>query len=343
MRYYITSKTKIYTNTETRSHLKRSNMKRFSEQSDCEQSTSKRPREEEATGTSSNVASSRSRSWAFSTASAENIEIIGESFTIVVGPRESDGQAHGIVTSVGKKDDAKRGSQWRKQTVNQMLERKNIVATYLQPIKSKVAYGKYVWKSAMDQMPAAWLQWAEQSEESTTKRNLEDQKIAKLYALFEKKPSKNKWSACLQEKFGLGYPENKINRSYKNWPRTSNQRLQKLLSKLNQRKAKQMTGKRALKYIKQLLSRLNSKWHGIRLKEAELETLLLCAVIESRSDEIGLSPHFLMEGKAGAGKTTLAQILFPGTICSMLPNDRCIKTTTEATNLMKNKGNLHYR
>lgn len=186
-------------------------------------------------------------------------------YTIIVGPRESDGLAHGLLTSVGNNDEGKRGVQWRKATASQMLNRKSITATYLQPIKSKVAYVKYMWKTAMDQMPAKWLQWAETYEELGAKKNMEDSKIAKLYAEFEKKPSKNKWSACLQNAFGLGYPEIKINRSYKNWPRTTNQRLKKLLSKLNAKKAKQMTGKRALKFVKQLLSKLTSKWHGIRL------------------------------------------------------------------------------
>ena len=48
---------------------------------------------------------------------------------------------------------------------------------------------------------------------------------------------------------------------------------------------------------------------------------LIWSALEARSGEVSLSPYFLMEGVAGAGKTLISNLLYPPEIALILAND----------------------
>ena len=64
-------------------------------------------------------------------------------------------------------------------------------------------------------------------------------------------------------------------------------------------------------------------WDGSKLNRTGIATVLLVAALEARSkvDGIQMSPHIMLVGEAGCGKTILGKILFPKSVASNLPMD----------------------
>nr|XP_039269095.1 uncharacterized protein LOC120344078 [Styela clava] len=214
-------------------------------------------------------------------------------------------------------------SSHRKNAIVKLLREWSITLhnDYLQPTRNKVQYVRYMYKTAEFNIPES-LKAFINADSKDVKRSI-DHRVLEIRKRFQSKPSEQIWEKTLLEEFGIaGINEITIRRSYRNWPTTTNNSLKHLMKTMTKNEDPPMKGTRAYGILKSILSNAaESLYGGKLLSKIELEAYLLYAALEARHGKIMLSPHFLFEGQAGAGKSLVAKLLFPKEIAMIMVND----------------------
>jgi hypothetical protein len=271
--------------------------------------------------TPSGGGSDRCRIWAFTTPSMEKQTIVTGDYVIMIGPFETSSGlrlAHGII---GPAKCKKNPAALRKRAATQKLLQSGIELHegYIQPLKTtREKYINYMWKTCIEEMDENHAAWANIKKSFA----FSTESCKKLQESLESKPSEAEWEAILLNEFGYkGFTTRDMQLSYKHWPETKHVKLGRLIRTARRNQRPRMTGVQAYKLIKQIIGSAEWELAGTEISARDAEIVLLNAALEAREGKVAISPHILLEGQAGSGKTLLCQLLFPPEIASIIPND----------------------
>lgn len=266
----------------------------------------------------------QARRWAFTVEKCDvTTPIVNNNHTVWLGPVETGqkkvGHRHGLFSTTSANPQI-RSAKLRKTAVLRLLNGLGIFPNYLAPVSDLRSYISYMYKESEIPHELQLLQRG-----ATSKNSSYNKKLAlEVIASFDTKPSFNVFKlAVLDKDFNL--PEIMIKRAYTTaeWP---DQR--KIFAKAFRKKKatiKPWSPSDACLVINHIISQATKiEWNLLEHTPFDLKILLVQAALEARNEEVDgieLSPHFMLHGAAGKGKTLLGQLLFPTAYASMMTND----------------------
>ena len=271
----------------------------------------------------------RSRRWAFTVVGSVPDQTMIGNAEIFFGPPEMDSQGvahhHGLVLGAQQK-----GTErvcLTKLSVLSKLRTIGIKPTYLQSIKNIARYISYMYKSiegSTDSIPEQLRPLMQNAVRTTGQQSYYQSVAEEVARSFQEKPSFNAFKRRIIKK-QFAYPQQFLKRAYEELEFGRQTKLTKRLKRAETKLApKRMNSDEISATIQRIMARVKyAIWDDEPMERWAVKILLLTAATEARTeiDGIQISPHILVKGPAGTGKTMLGKILFPTHVASTLPTD----------------------
>lgn len=245
---------------------------------------------------------------------------------LYIGPAEVDAEGnwhrHGLI--LGKVLDNGDRQALTKQSCIAKCRQLGLTLKYIQAVRCLSLYIKYMYKQGNALIPQELEELTRNASHSKSNKNVFKQIAEEAAKEFKGRPSYNAYKEKIFERC-FTYPQTLLKRAYESVKFGEEGRFEKRMKKAHKVLKPELFKAEPLRdTIEGIIENIDSvSWNGKILSKHATRVIILTAAVEARSPEDGIliSPHILIHGKAGTGKTFLGQCLFPQTVATSLPTD----------------------